>query len=414
VNFPPPTEKQARILWLSLTLFASALLVSTLVLLVWGLGWVLRLLSPVLWPLAIAGVLAYLLDPVVDFLQRKRLSRARAILSVFGIGLVLMGAFLASVVPRLVGEASDLVEAIPKYSHEIQSKAREWTSNSRWLGNFFAGHPAKVTEKVIEPATNRASNVSFEPALATNTVAPLDTAGRGEAGWEKKLAESALNWVAATLPKLGTWLLDQLHHAASWAGFLIGFVMVPVFTYYFLQEKEGIRLGWTNYLPVHESKFKTELVFVLNAINDYLIVFFRGQVLIALCDAVMLTIGFLFMGLNYGVLFGVAAGLLGIVPYLGTIVTIVPAMIVAAVQFTDWWHPLEVLVVYSLVHLVEGFVISPKIMGDRVGLHPLTIIVAVLIGTTLLGGILGGILAIPLTAALRVVMFRYVWKTRTA
>jgi predicted PurR-regulated permease PerM len=209
---------------------------------------------------------------------------------------------------------------------------------------------------------------------------------------------------------VGTWLLEQLQHVVSFAGFLIGFVMVPVFTFYFLQEKKGIQEGWTNYLPVHESRFKQELVFVLNSINDYLIVFFRGQVLIALCNAVLLTIGFFSIGLNYAVLFGVLAGVLGIVPYLGTILTIIPAMTVAAVQFRDWLHPLEVVAVYCLVHMVEGFVVSPKIMGDRVGLHPLTIIVAVLVGTTLLGGILGGILAIPLTAALRVVMFRYIWK----
>ena len=98
-------------------------------------------------------------------------------------------------------------------------------------------------------------------------------------------------------------------------------------------------------------------------------------------------------------------------PYLGTIVTIVPAMAVAAIEFKDWLHPLLVAGIYCLVHLIEGFLVAPKIMGDRVGLHPLTIIVAVLVGTTLLGGILGGILAIPLTAALRVVMLRYVWKS---
>src|SRR5438876_12290746 len=102
MSFPPPTEKQARILWVSLTAFAIALLVAILALLIWGLGWVLRLLSPVLWPLAIAGVIAYLLDPVVDFLERRRVSRQRAILAVFAAGLFLMGGFFAAVVPQLI------------------------------------------------------------------------------------------------------------------------------------------------------------------------------------------------------------------------------------------------------------------------------------------------------------------------
>ena len=90
------------------------------------------------------------------------------------------------------------------------------------------------------------------------------------------------------------------------------------------------------------------------------------------------------------------------------------ALILAIVQFGDWQHPLLVLAVFAVVQTLEGLVISPKIMGGRVGLHPVTIIIAVMVGTTLLGGLLGGILAIPLTAALRVVMFRYVWKREGA
>src|SRR5690606_11248872 len=109
---------------------------------------------------------------------------------------------------------------------------------------------------------------------------------------------------------------------------------------------------------------------------------------------------------------GVMAGVLGIIPYLGVAISLIPAVTLAAVQFGDWLHPILVLVIFGVVNLLEGFVISPKIIGDRVGMHPLTIIIAVIIGTTLMGGILGGVLAIPLTAALRAMMYRYVWKKR--
>jgi len=131
---------------------------------------------------------------------------------------------------------------------------------------------------------------------------------------------------------------------------------------------------------------------------------------VALCDGALLTIGFLIIGLNYAFLLGIFAGFLSIVPYLGVLMSLVPALFLAAVQFGDWLHPVLILAIFGLVQLAEGLVISPKIMGDRVGLHPLTIIIAVMVGTTLMGGITGGILAIPLTAALRVLMFRYVWK----
>src|SRR3569623_1689870 len=118
------------------------------------------------------------------------------------------------------------------------------------------------------------------------------------------------------------------------------------------------------------------------------------------------------MGLKYALFLGMMAGLLSIVPFLGIALSLIPALLLAIVQFGDILHPALVLGIFAAVQFLEGFVISPKIMGDRGGLHPLTFIVAVMVGTTLMGGIIGGILAIPLTAALRVLMFRYVWARR--
>jgi len=279
-------------------------------------------------------------------------------------------------------------------------------SGSQWWMKRFHRLSPKPGDTNAIPAGS-----ATEPALpAANTNSPAALSQPGEPGWEQKMIESTVTRLTEALPAMGRWFLAQLSHAASWAGFIFGLVMVPVFTFYFLQEKKGIQAGWTHYLPVKESRFKEELVFVLNAINNYLIVFFRGQVLIALCDGTLLTIGFLALGLNYAFVFGAMMSVLGIVPYLGTIITIIPATLIAAIEFRDWLHPLVVLGIFGIVHVLDGFVISPRIMGNRVGLHPLTIIIAMLVGTTLLGGILGGLLAIPFTAALRVVMFRYVWR----
>ena len=134
-----------------------------------------------------------------------------------------------------------------------------------------------------------------------------------------------------------------------------------------------------------------------------------------MCVGTLLTVGFLALGLDYAILLGVMAGLLGIIPYLGVALSIIPAFILSMVQFVpdgDWLKPILILVWFASVQAMEGFFISPKIIGDRVGLHPLTIIIAIMIGTTLLGGIVGGVLAIPLTAVLRTLMFRYVWVDR--
>src|SRR6185437_11834648 len=177
-----------------------------------------------------------------------------------------------------------------------------------------------------------------------------------------------------------------------------------------LLEKRGIQSKWTTYLPVKDSTFKSELVFILQSINDYLIAFFRGQVLVAICDGIMYAIGFLLIGLPYALLLGAAAMVLTIIPFIGAIIIFTTAMIIALVQYGDWKHPLLVVIVFAIAQALEGFVISPRIMKGRVGLHPLTIIIAVMVGTTLLGGVLGGILAIPLTAVIRVLLARYVWK----
>ena len=155
--------------------------------------------------------------------------------------------------------------------------------------------------------------------------------------------------------------------------------MIPVYVFYFLLEKRAIKSNWKDYLPVRKSKIKDEIVFVLHSINECLIVFFRSQVLVAMCVGALLTIGFLALGLEYAILLGVMAGILGIIPYLGVALSIIPAFILSMVQFvpTDGWlYPILILIWFVAVQAMEGLFISPKIIGDRVGLHPLTIIVA--------------------------------------
>ena len=406
--FPPPTPKQARTLWLSLTALAVGLLIGMLAMLIWGLGWVLNLMSPVLWPVALAGILAYLLDPLVDTLERRKVPRQRAILLVFVGGFLIVAGVVGSVVPRIAHETRDLIAHVPAYTREIQYRVSEWLVRVPWAR---VKAPAGATNSIVSTNVDDAAPPSVTD---TNTPAFLVPLLAQRPGWEKKVAEAAVAWAAKLVPEVGKWILDQVSHLASWAGVVLSLALVPVFTFYFLQEKKAIQKAWTAYLPMQESKLKDELVFVLTAINDYLIVFFRGQVVVSCCKGLMLMVGFLSLGLNYSVLLGLMACVLCIIPYLGAMMTFVPAVILAAVAYKDWLHPLLVLGVFGVAELLEGFVISPKIMGDRVGLHPLTIIIALLVGTTLLGGILGGVLAIPLTAALRVLMFRYVWKKRDA
>ncbi len=409
--FPAPSERQARLIWQALTGLALALLVALIVVLIWALGRVLGILTPVLWPIAVAGVLAYLLDPVVDFFERRRIPRARAIVCVYLLALLMVVAMFGSVVPQIVSESRQLISRLPAYTTQLQAKLERW-----------AAHPPQAFKGLWHvPAASAPAGASAVDAQTNqpSAASPSNTGSNAPSGdslvsgsIDRDTLQSAGSLLAENLPRVGSWLFGQVGRVASWFGVLAGLALIPVYTFYFLLEKRGISSRWTDYLPVSDPDAKRELIFILNSVNNYLIAFFRGQVMVAICDGVLYAIGFLIIGLPYAILIGATAVFLTMIPFLGAIVICVTALVISVVQFGDVLHPLLVLGVFAVVQSLEGLVISPKIMGDRVGLHPVTIIIAVMAGTTLLGGLLGGLLAIPLTAALRVLMFRYVWKGR--
>jgi predicted PurR-regulated permease PerM len=341
MSFPAPTEKQARVLWFSLTTLAIVLILALAGVLLWGFGWVANRLASVLLPLAVAAILACLLDPLVDYFEaRLRIPRTRAILLVFFLAVMLVLIMLATVVPQLVYEIRQLFDNLPATIKGLKDR----------LQTLLEQTPLGIKVKDA---------------------------------WEKDYGLRFQNWLTGVFPAISEWLLEQVAKVAGWFGFMLGLALVPVYTFYFLLEKKGIQDNWTDYLPLTESKLKEEAVFILRSFNDCLVAFFRGQVLVALCMGTMLTVGYWLIGLNYALLLGVTAALLGIVPYLGSMTSVTLATVLAAVQFQDWWHPALVVAWFVLAQLAEGLYISPKIIGDRVGLHPLTVIIALMVGTTL-------------------------------
>lgn len=419
-----PTPRQARILWYCLTSLAVAVILGLVGIAVWGFGRTLGALSPVLLPVAIALVLAYILDPAVEFFVRRKIPRVWSIVLVFALGLAVVGGVVGSVVPGLIQETRTLVSELPKSPEEMRARIRYFFDHTALGRRLISWH---LISALAPPATTKPANqpppgspppgTAVTQPLQTNQIARVGTnnpsaagASNLEAPTDERISEIVMFRLTELAKMLAKGVGNQLAKASTWLDFMIGFVLVPVCLFYFLLEKEAIQEHWTNYLPIQESKAKEELIFVLRAINECLIVFFRGQVLVAVCAGVLLTIGYLIIGLNYAVLIGLTAAVLEIVPYLGTIITLLIAVSVAAVQFGDWLHPLLMIGLSATVKIIEDFVISPKILGERSGLHPLTVIIAVMAGTTVVGGLLGALISIPLTAVLRTLMFRYVWK----
>ena len=253
MGFPPPSEQQARILWSSLTALAAAVFLALVGLLAWGLVWLTHRLSSVLLPLALAGILACLLDPLVGFFMKRGVPRLRAVLLVCLVALFLLVGFLGMMVPRLVLETDSLIRSVPEQvrigvQKLIENRAVRADLIQRWS---FLRLPIEWIE-------------GHRPGLSTNEAAPgvLPTSvasGPSRSGSapivNADLIEKALGWGT----RLGGWALEQLSRFLSWTGVLIGLSLVPVYAFYFLLEKEKIVANWAEYLPLRESKAKAEL-----------------------------------------------------------------------------------------------------------------------------------------------------------
>src|SRR5207302_6984656 len=186
-------------------------------------------------------------------------------------------------------------------------------------------------------------------------------------------------------------------------GFLLSLVLVPIYLFFFLKERPRIEQRWKDYLPLRASPLKDEVAEVLSQINNYIIAYFRGQLLVCLVDGFLIGGSLMiFPGLNFAPVIGLLVVVLTMIPYIGIILCWVPAVLIAAAQWGDWTHPLIVTGVFLIVQNLEAIFIAPRIVGNSVGLHPMTVIVSIFIWGLLIGGLLGPILAVPLTATAKV------------
>jgi predicted PurR-regulated permease PerM len=181
--------------------------------------------------------------------------------------------------------------------------------------------------------------------------------------------------------------------------FLTHLAIVPVYLFFFLLARGEPTASLGDHLPFLRPAVREDVVFLVNEFVAIVESFFRGQLLIGLCMGVLLAVGFTVIGLKFGLVIGLALGVLNIIPYLGTIIGLAVALPLAFFQPGGGWQLVGlVLLVKVIVQVVESWVLTPKIMGHQTGLHPAVIIFAVFFWGTAFGGVLGMLLAIPLTA----------------
>src|SRR5262249_30400311 len=151
---------------------------------------------------------------------------------------------------------------------------------------------------------------------------------------------------------------------------------------------------------------------VLSEINGYITAYFRGQLLVCLVDGILIGTALTIFGLNFAPVIGVFVVILTMIPYIGIIICWVPALLIAAFQWGDWTLPMIVTLIFIAIQNLEGIFYAPRIVGNYVGLHPMTVIVSIFVWGLIIGGVIGPLLAVPLTATIKVLLARYVWRRR--
>lgn len=381
----PPTPFQRKTFWAAITALSIVAIVAVIVLagklVVDGISY----LRPVLLPLAVAGILAYLLEPVVCWLQARRLSRLTSVIVVFLIFFGAITGILLWILPPAWHQGQSFANNLPEYSKRAQ----------------------ELFTKTIEKAQRLGEVAALQ--RPTDPDAPVDHVAK----YLSTLAADAVTKLQGQIPHIaaatGRFLQNSVGSVFGVFGVLLSLVLVPLFLFFFLNDGPSISRNWSNYLPLRASPLKSELVSLISEINNYLISFFRGQLIVSIIDGILIGISLLFLRLEFALLIGLLVAVLGLIPYLGMLICWVPAVLIAVAQFGDWWHPLIVTIIFIVANQLEGIFISPKIVGESVGLHPLTVIISVLAWSVILGGLLGALLAVPLTATLKVLLKRYFW-----
>lgn len=322
------------------------------------IGALLWLLAPVLTPFAIAATFAYLFDPLVERLQRLRLGRGLATAIVFLTLTLLLILVLLWLIPYLQHQVAIFIRRLPDWIAWLQTDAVPWL------------------------------NAKFDLELETPDAQQL--AGVLQQHWKEAggLAATVLASVSKSGFALVTWSVHVL--------------IVPVAFFYLLRDWRGMIAHIHDLLPRSIEPIAVRLA---RESDQTLGGFLRGQLSVMIVLGVMYAIGLFAIGLDVGPLIGIIAGLISFVPYLGAITGVLMGMIAALVQYHDWIHIVAVLIVFGVGHLVEGYVLVPRLVGEKIGLHPLAVIFAILAGGELFG-FLGVLLALPI-ASVAMVLLRY-------
>jgi predicted PurR-regulated permease PerM len=353
------SERQAKTVSVAVTIVAVLVILFAVGAFFWLLGWFLRSFSNVFLPIAVGGIAALVFRPYYQWLcERLNIPRPMALVAVFISILLPLSAFLWFFGSLM---AKQIVELI--------SRAPEWWKS---VASFVEEEWPQVREFLETPRGQQIQEALM--AQQDNLLQGLQIFG-----------EKALVAGAGVMRGVGA--------VFSWA-------VLPVYFAFFLMAGSQ-KVEIEQFLPFLKPETRKDVTYMVNEFVDIMVAFFRGQLIVAFLQGLLYAAGFSLVGLRYGFILGLLLGFLNIIPYLGSIIGLGIALPLAFFQLGGGLNTLiAVIVVFSIVQLIESYVLTPKIMGDRTGLHFMAIIFAVFFWGAALGGIMGMLLAIPLTAFL--------------
>jgi len=315
---------------------------------------VIDFLSVVMLPVILSGLLFYLLNPLVDLMEKYKINRVLAISIIFVIIAVLLIIGLAVAIPNLQRQVVIFAQNVPSYLEDA--------------------------DRVIDDLVTKRLPDDFRPQLE-QVLAQFSTQATA---WASNISSKAVNWVSALIS--GT---SQV---------IVALIIMPFMLFYLLRDGKGLRDYITQFLP---NKLREPVGKVLSDVNQQLANYVRGQITVAVIVAIMFIIFFKIIGLRYAVALGVTAGVLNLVPYLGSFLAMIPALVLGLIAGPVML--LKVIIVFIVEQTIEGRFVSPLILGSQLNIHPITILFVLLTSGSMFG-IWGVLLGIPIYASAKVVI----------
>lgn len=413
-------------MWAALSAIFVVLLVGIVGTVIWLAGKVVGFLQPILIPIAIAAILAYLLDPLVTHLSLRRFTRTKAVVLIFAVAFLAIAALFTWLVPTISVQSANFARELPGYTVRARDQVVDLIYRYNQRFGLPAGKGSSAADSLVNwllPAPAASPAKPAEPTLPATEASPQPNETTHGAKFSSAERQRIQDWVEKILPNLQSqlptlatkfWnlLKSSIGGFLGLTGFLLSLIMVPIYLFFLLKERPAIERRWKEYLPLRNSPLKDEVATVLTQINAYITAYFRGQLLVCLIDGTLIGVALLILGVNFAPLIGLLVVVLTMIPYLGIVMCWVPAVLIATAQWGDWTHPLIVTAIFFSIQNLEAIFVAPKIVGDSVGLHPMTVIISIFVWGLLIGGLLGPILAVPLTATVKVLLARYVWGRR--